>query len=307
MTITTTLFAPFASLVAALVLVGARPSDSADAPPKRIEPGTVLSIQTRAGLSMRFIHVAPGEFDMGDAELAKQSLAGKALTDIVGQGSRVPHGGLPIRKTQITKQLYFAETKTTTAQYCEFLNEVEGNQGYFNDNNWTTIEFAEGKYKPKPDCADAAVSTATYSGAQAFCEWLTKRTGLSCRLPTEAEWEFAARGPKNRRFAWGDSMDSVNLAGQKEPQSVYHYRKAATPEGLLGMFGIVGEWCSDWHAPNFDLSDAVDPTGPKKGEYKVLKGRGMDAWIRHVGGTDAEGGGIYGFRIVIEVDSGKSN
>ena len=274
-------------------------------PPPRIEQGTVLTIQARSGLSMRFVHIAPGEFEMGDADLAIQTAAVRVLTNIASQGSSVPRGGLPIRKTKITKLLYFAETKTTTGQFCDFLNEIEGPERYFNNNKWTTIAFDGEKYNPKPGCADSAASTVLYVGAQAFCEWLSNRTGMSCRLPTESEWEFAARGPKNRKFAWGNSTDSVKLVNQKEPQSVHHFRRAATPEGLQGMFGIVGEWCIDWYAPSFDLSDAIDPSGPIAGKYKVIKGRGGAAWIRHIGGLHADGGGIYGFRVVIEVESTK--
>ena len=218
-----------ALLFAAIVCAWAMPDQGPHAAPG-IEPSTALSIQTRGGLSMRFIHVAPGTFSMGDADRANQSLAEKTLIEAVGHGSAGPRGGLPIRQTQITKLLYFAETKTTSSQYCEFLNEVEGQQLYFNNSNWATIEFDGAKYRPKPDCADVAASTVTYRGAEAFCEWLTKRTGLRCRLPTEAEWEFAARGPKNRRFAWGDSAEAVRITDK--PQSVYLHRDAATPEGL---------------------------------------------------------------------------
>jgi formylglycine-generating enzyme required for sulfatase activity len=125
--------------------------------------------------------------------------------------------------------------------------------------------------------------------AIAFCDWLGKREGRKYRLPTEAEWEYAARGTDNRIFPWGDRLDSGQLAnfadkrtnfpwsdpaiddGYAETAPVGKYPRGASPFGIEDLAGNVNEWCLDFF--DFYRGQArVNPKGPANGSKRVYRG-----------------------------------
>lgn len=123
------------------------------------------------------------------------------------------------------------------------------------------------------------VDRASWNECQVFIDKLNNMTGRSFRLPTEAEWEFAARGGNNSKhyiFAGSDDIEEVawydsnrdgktHKVGEKKPNEL----------GLYDMCGNVAEWCSDWYdAKYYELKEKNNPTGPDKGSYRVLRGGG---------------------------------
>jgi formylglycine-generating enzyme required for sulfatase activity len=92
------------------------------------------------------------------------------------------------------------------------------------------------------------------SDAEAYARWLSLRTDATWRLPTEAEWEKAARGSDGRRFPWGDGFDPARLnshdAGPFDTTPVGRYPDGASPYGLLDASGQVYEWTSTRPGPN---------------------------------------------------------
>jgi formylglycine-generating enzyme required for sulfatase activity len=125
----------------------------------------------------------------------------------------------------------------------------------------------------------------TWRDAVAFAEWLTQSTAHEVRLPTEAEWEYAARAGNDSEFAFGDDPEDLprygwcglEESGVTHPQEVG--RKLPNAWGLYDMHGNVFEWVQDWYGP-LGTADLVDPTGPATGQIKVVRG---GSWAKDVG------------------------
>lgn len=121
------------------------------------------------------------------------------------------------------------------------------------------------------------IISITWEEASAYAWW------ADARLPTEAEWEYAARGPEGRSYPWGTSAPTKALAvfhldiGFDGTLPVGSKPAGATPSGLLDMSGNAYEWCSDWYAPDYyKKSPAENPMGPEAGELRVVRG---GSWI----------------------------
>jgi formylglycine-generating enzyme required for sulfatase activity len=115
------------------------------------------------------------------------------------------------------------------------------------------------------------VSSITWPEASAFCDW------AGGRLPTEAEWERAARGDDSRQYPWGNTFDpwrcNTRDGGLHAPTPAAAYPDCVGPYGVLDLAGSVSEWCSDWYAKGYDAESPVDnPTGPEDGTRRVSRG-----------------------------------
>jgi iron(II)-dependent oxidoreductase len=108
--------------------------------------------------------------------------------------------------------------------------------------------------------------TVTWYEASRFC------LSHHARLPTEAEWEFAARGPDGRLFPWGDRFDlALVVSGRLSPENAGSIQAGASWVGALDMSGGVQEWVADWYGP-YPASDETDPVDPQNGQQRVLRG-----------------------------------
>jgi formylglycine-generating enzyme required for sulfatase activity len=129
-----------------------------------------------------------------------------------------------------------------------------------------------------PGSDDYPVIGVNWDAATAYCAWLSAKTGQRYRLPTEAEWEKAARGTDARRYPFGQTIDRrqanyVSAQAYDTVMPVGSFDGGASPFGVFDMAGNVMEWCQDWYDRDFySVSPRKNPKGPATGAYRVVRG-----------------------------------
>ena len=157
------------------------------------------------------------------------------------------------------------------------------------NTNYAQFAFATGNpaapFCENPDFShpEQPVVAVSWLEAVRYCEWLSLSTGLRYRLPTEAEWERAARGGvENQLYPWGDdppqSLPDYEKRWKKGPEPVAQYTPNAF--GLYDICENVHEWCSDWYeADYYAVSPERNPAGPAQGTRRASRG---GSWRHHI-------------------------
>jgi len=138
------------------------------------------------------------------------------------------------------------------------------------------------EYRDRAEFRDPAmpVVAVNWFDAVAYCHWAAAEFKLHLRLPTEAEWEFAARGGfEQRLYPWGGALPEIAPDLWKHgPEPVMHGEPNGY--GLFDMCQNVHEWCSDWYDPGYyAVSPAENPKGPERGKRRASRG---GAWRHHI-------------------------
>ena len=161
----------------------------------------------------------------------------------------IPH------KVTIDKDYWIGETPVTQ----ELWNAV---MGYNNSHAYLKLN-------------NAPVGNVSWLECEKFINTLSKITGKTFSFPTEAQWEFAARGgifSKGYCYSGGDNIDDVAWYWDNCDKKVHAVKTKKPNElGIYDMSGSVWEWCYDW-ADKYDGKDVINPTGPEEGEYKIIRG-----------------------------------
>lgn len=272
---------------------------------------------------------------------------------------------LPVHPLMID-QFYMGPCEVTNREYCEFLNSalaggnitvtdgvVYGNTPHvdaycdtYPEYSYSRIDWNGTEFAALPHKTDHPMVGVSWYGAAAYCNWLSESHGYdkcyeivyghwTClfyksgyRLPTEAEWEYAARGGQHSpyyKYPWGDGIDGsmANYFDSGDPYEgtppettpVGYYDGRQIPAGsdmangygLYDMAGNVWEWCNDWYAFDYYFSSPYNnPTGPISGTYRVLRG---GCWYYYANDSRVAGrydyfpdyrNYLFGFRIVLD-------
>lgn len=263
------------------------PTATATATPKVATAATPpLSAQlgdiwTRPADDMVMVYVPAGEFQMG--------------SETGGDDEKPVH-------TVAVDGFWLDRTEVSVAQFRDFVSatryettaEQAGESYVLTGDGWNQVSGADWAHPEGPSSQavnDHPVVQVSRNDAVAYCEW------AGARLPTEAEWEYATRGPEELTYPWGNTFDGTRLNfcdknctyewadkdvddGYKSTAPVGSYPDGASWVGALDLAGNVYEWVADWYG-NYPSGRQVNPTGPQSGETRVLRGGSWigDEWL----------------------------
>ena len=225
----------------------------------------------------RFVRVPAGEFSMGSDDGAEDER--------------------PCHRVQVDA-FYVSIHPVTVEHYAEFTRETGYGVPAVRDLPVFVTPAHESSFRelaapyvwragePPRDRARHPVTLVSHADATAYCRWLSGRIGRLVRLPTEAEWERAARGELQRsRYPWGDDVDASRANFLPDPALKRH--RGTRPVGcyppntlqLYDMAGNVWQWVADWYrADAYRGDDRRNPRGPGSGTLRVVRG---GSWVTH--------------------------
>ncbi len=180
--------------------------------------------------------------------------------------------------------------EVTNEEFAAFLNDYGSDeiktgdyagQKMVYEYRWGVQKTDGNQWQPAPGYEKHPIVNVTWYGAYEYCRWLSQKTNRPFRLPTEAEWEFAARGGlSSQQYKYSGSNDLDEVAWYlSNSNSTTHQVGNKNPNelGLYDMSGNVYEWCQDWYGENYYAESPQDnPAGPATGTYRVLRGGSWD-------------------------------
>ncbi len=198
------------------------------------------------------VYVPAGEFSMGTNDADSSEFNQRDNVPLNANDARPQHKAT-------TGAFFIDKTEVTNAQYQKYCDATD----VPTPPHWKDGKFPDGE-------ADFPVQRVNWYEAGAYAKWAGRR------LPTEIEWEKAARGTDARRFPWGDNWDADKAnSSSAQSRAVGQYTAGASPYGALDMSGNVAEWTSSWWQSYANAPTQQPAFGTK---YKVVRG---GAWSSH--------------------------
>jgi len=217
---------------------------------KKKTESNLMKVELAPGVEMEFVRIPAGQFLMGSDPRIDQ-VAGK--------------DELPQHEVYLD-EYWIGKYPVTNEQYQVFVAETNNKS----PKHWFKSEIPIGK-------ENHPVVYVSWKDSRDFCNWLSKKNRLKIDLPTEAQWEKAARGTDGRIYPWGNESPDKSLANFDrnigDTTEVGKYPDGASPYGALDMAGNVWEWVADWYDEYYySNSPATNPEGPSSWEGRVLRG-----------------------------------
>jgi formylglycine-generating enzyme required for sulfatase activity len=215
-------------------------------------------------LGMKLVYIAPGKFLMGTSAAEQEQLIresgepGDAKIWLDAEG--------PQHEVEITEGFYIGKYVVTQEEYQKLTGK---NPSRFSATGEGARRVAGLETRRFP------VEQVSWEEAKEFCRLLSAKEGKYYSLPTEAEWEYAARADTVTPYAFGTTLSpnqaNVHDSKLERTDSVDHY--PANPWGLCDVHGNVAQWCEDWYSKRaYKRGDCKDPEGPAVGNTRVTRG-----------------------------------
>lgn len=239
---------------------------------------------------LELVHIPAGEFLMGSVD-----------NDENAQPNEMPQHGV------FLDDYFIGRYPVTVKQFGAFVEatnyvttaEREGSGRACNHNSWHDVVGADWEHPSGPNSdvsmkGNHPVTQVSWNDAVAFCRWATEVAGCRVQLPTEAQWEKAARGEDGREWPWGNRAPNQKRCNfntaTKGTTPVGRYsahlhpdlatQDGDSPYGCSDMAGNVWEWCADWFDEETyqrqEDQENRDPLGPRKGKWRVIRGGAFD-------------------------------
>lgn len=253
------------------------------------KPGEV-HVNSKDGAEI--VTISAGEFLMGSTEKTVNRL----IREFKSFGSdKAIEAEKPQHKVYLDAYR-ICKHEVTIGQYKRFCAETHREMP---DN--MAYEWSDPHYKDS-----MPISYVRWEDADTYARW------AGGRLPTEAEWEKAARGTDGREYSWGNKYEQALTGHPAGDQPVGSIPKNASPYGCMDMCGSLGEWCSDWYSADYyKKSPAKNPQGPGSGKKRLVRTTvtcftGEDlryrCAFRGIGDDPNDGGDSFGFRYVLSAE-----
>ena len=226
--------------------------------------------RTRLGIGIAAVALAVTGvwLALPDATVPRERIgADQAPSDLVPAGMFVMGDDeYSPRREIFVDAFYIDRFEVTIGRYAKFLAATGAVRP---PEDWEAID--------RVAAAELPVAGVDWNDAAAYCAWAGRR------LPTEAEWEKAARGAEGRMYPWGDESPTLTRANYMNTSpdaydgglhKVGSHSAGRSPYGTHDMAGNVNEWVADWYAEGFRASDVRNPKGPENGKSRVIRGGG---------------------------------
>jgi formylglycine-generating enzyme required for sulfatase activity/predicted Ser/Thr protein kinase len=254
----------------------------------QVRPVPTKTVDLGVGVTLELVRIPAGSFQMGSPYSQQDHQRNEHLHPVRVDG------------------FWMGKHEVTNALYRWFVKD-SGYEGAKDAKSGFLKHLSSGSGMPPGD--SFPVVWVSWKNADAFCNWLSRKTSKRFRLPTEAEWEYACRAGSTTRFCFGDSetqlgdyawylgnsADKTHPVGEKKPNDW----------GLYDMHGNVWEWCGDWYDEKYyHEPERQNPQGPSHGHFRVLRGGGWNNYpqfcrsARRSRFDPVSTSDHYGFRVV---------
>ena len=231
-----------------------------------------LKVQLASGVAIEFVHIPAGEFSMGSASETDRQAFDDEFPQHIVYLSEYWMGKTPVTNRQFDAFVQATGYLTTAEKAGKGFRwageDIEVSSACWRHPFGTGSNLRDKEHHP--------VRYVSWSDAGAFCGWLSQKSKLAIRLPSEAEWEKAARGTDGWIYPWGNQIPTSALCnfndmlGGTTPVGTYD-PAGNSPFGCTDMAGNIWQWCYDWK-DSYLGSRCENPAGPSTGTLRVLRG-----------------------------------